>query len=34
MRILQIQESQSHLIGKARNLRVEYRFMRDDYEDE
>ena len=32
MRILQIQEAQSHLIGKARNLRVEYRFMRDDDE--
>lgn len=36
LRIIQIQESQSSLIGKARNLRVDYRFMRDDdeYSDE
>lgn len=34
MRIIQIQEAQDHLVGKARNLRVEYRFMRDDDEAE
>jgi hypothetical protein len=27
LRVLQIQEAQSHLIGKSKKLRVEYRFM-------
>ena len=30
MRIIQIQESEGSLIGKARNLRVDYRFMQED----
>src|ERR1043165_611590 len=30
LHLIQIQETQHNLIGKARNLRVDYRFMRDD----
>lgn len=30
LHVLQIQEEQHGLLGKARNLRVDYRFMRDD----
>jgi hypothetical protein len=33
MNIIQIQETQGKLFGKARNLRLEYRFMREEEED-
>jgi hypothetical protein len=34
MKIIQIQETEGKLFGKARNLRVEYRFMQDDAPEE
>lgn len=34
LRIIQIQETEGSLLGKARNLRVEYKFMQDDRAEE